>query len=332
MIHSGQHYSFEMDQLFFKELRLPKPQYRLTHRSSRSLGHGGHTAAMMRSIEEILVKRRPHAVLVQGDTNTVLAGALVAAKMPDILLGHVEAGLRSYDRSMPEELNRITADHLSDLLFAPTQAARQILLGESIPADRIHVTGNTIVDALRQNLTIARRGSRVLERLGLKRGAYAVMTLHRAENVDEKTRLRGILTGVGAAARSAGVPVIFSVHPRTRARMKTFGLADAAGIHCIEPLGYMDFLSLLSAARIALTDSGGIQEEACVLGVPCVTLRKNTERPETVACGANRIAGVKAASIERAVRFAARGHAAWKQPFGDGRAAERIVRRILKAA
>ncbi len=320
VLHTGQHYSYEMDRIFFKELELPRPQYNL------DVGSGSHaeqTGRIMTGIEKIYQVNPPDIVLVQGDTNTVLAGALAAAKL-HIPIGHVEAGLRSFDRRMPEEINRIVADHIADYLFAPTDLSRQNLLREGIDDKKIHVTGNTVVDAVFQNRAIAKKKSILLREMGLDPKGYFLVTVHRAENVDVKARLEGIITGLSAVGKTFGIPVLFPVHPRTQKMMKEFGI-DSCDITCIQPVGYMEFLELEANARLVLTDSGGVQEETCILNVPCVTLRENTERPETISVGANVLTGTDSNSIAGAVRTMIASSRQWQNPYGDGHAGERIV-------
>jgi UDP-N-acetylglucosamine 2-epimerase (non-hydrolysing) len=321
VLHTGQHYSYEMDEIFFKELELPKPQYNL---DVGSCSHAEQTAKIMTGIEKIYLADKPDIVLVQGDTNTVLAGTLAAAKL-HIPVGHVEAGLRSFDRRMPEEINRIVADHIADYLFAPTELSKQYLLQEGIDEKKIHVTGNTVVDAVFQNRTIAQKNSSLLGELGLEPQRYFLVTVHRAENVDEKFRLKGIFSGLSRIAKTYDLPVLFPVHPRTQKMMKEFGI-DADGISLIQPVGYLEFMGLEANARLILTDSGGVQEEACILGVPCVTLRENTERPETITAGANMLAGTEAGKIYDAALKMMDSPRTWENPYGNGKAAPQIVR------
>ena len=329
VLHTGQHYSYEMDRVFFEELRLPAPQYNLDV-GSRS--HAEQTGAIMSGVENILIKEKPDVVLVQGDTNTVLAGTLAASKcyvrgtnsLP-IAVAHVEAGLRSFDRSMPEEINRIVTDHLSEFCFAPTEKARENLIHEGIENKKIFVTGNTVVDAVRQNLELSAGCTTVLTDTGLEPKRYCLVTLHRQENVDNKERLIGILNALSGIHESTGMPMIFPVHPRTEKMIKSYGL-EARGIRIIQPLGFLEFLQLESNARMILTDSGGVQEESCILGVPCVTIRDSTERPETVMVGANVIAGVKPQDITAAAMAMLNKKSQWENPFGDGTAGERIVK------
>jgi UDP-N-acetylglucosamine 2-epimerase (non-hydrolysing) len=280
VLHTGQHYSYQMDSIFFEQLELPAARYNL---DVGSASHAEQTGRIMAGVEKVLMDERPDVVLVQGDTNTVLAGALAASKL-HIKVGHVEAGLRSYDRTMPEEINRVVADHISDYLFAPTENSRQNLRKEGIAEEKIHVTGNTIVDSVYQNLEIAKRKVNVLADLGLAPKEYFLVTAHRQENVDSRERLGEILKGLEMVSREFELPVVFPVHPRTRKMAAEFGF-EFDGIRAIEPLGFLEFLQLEANARMALTDSGGVQEETCILGVPCVTLRENTERPKIGGSG-----------------------------------------------
>ena len=319
-----------MDRLFFKELELPEPKYQLSVHQAPSAGHGEHVGRMLPELEAILLKERPHTVLVQGDTNTVLAGALIASKVPGMKLGHVEAGLRSYDRQMPEEVNRILTDHVSDYLFPPTRGAERILRAEGISEKKIFMTGNTIVDAVRQNLSIAKKRNVPLPcDLSEERGFF-LLTLHRQENVDSRACFSSILHGLGKVSAHFDMPIIFPIHPRTLKMMKKFKLALPKGIQAIEPVGFMDFLRMEASARLILTDSGGVQEEACILRVPCVTLRTSTERPETVSVGANRIVGYRSEKILEGAILMMRKKRSWANPFGDGKASERILRIIEK--
>jgi len=320
ILHTGQHYSYNMDRVFFEQLELPEAKYNL------DVGSGSHaeqTGKMLMGIERVLLREQPSIVLVEGDTNTVLAGALVAVKL-GIKVGHVEAGLRSYDRQMPEEVNRVLADHCSDLLFAPTEKARQTLLGEGIANEKIFVTGNTIVDAVHQNLEIAKRKVSVLDELGVRVGGYFLITVHRQENVDNEKRFIGILEGLELVNKEFDLPVIYPIHPRARKQLKAFGIA-VNGVIVVDPLDYLSFLMLESNARLVLTDSGGVQEETCILGVPCVTLRYNTERPETLEVGSNVLAGTEPGEIVKKVDFMLNKECSWPNPFGDGKAGQRIV-------
>ncbi len=326
ILHTGQHYSYSMDKVFFEQLKLPSAKYNL------EVGSGSQaeqTAKILTGVEKVLQQENPRVVLVQGDTNSVLAGALAAAKLR-IKVGHVEAGLRSYDRNMPEEINRILTDHCSDLLFVPTEKSRAILQGEGIPEDKLFVTGNTIVDAVYQNLEIARDSAKAIIDLGLKQKAYFLVTMHRQENVDNRERFTSILEGIQRVATEFATPVIYPIHPRSRKMMGEFKL-NPEGIKLVEPVDYLDFLQLEKNARLVLTDSGGVQEETCILGVPCVTLRGNTERPETTEVGANMLAGNSPDNILQCVRIMLNRESNWSNPFGDGHAAEKIIRILTEA-
>lgn len=320
VLHTGQHYSYEMDRVFFEQLELADPDYNLDVGSGL---HGAQTAKMLAGIENVLHERRPTEVLVQGDTNTVLAGALAASKLR-IKVGHVEAGLRSFDRSMPEETNRIVADHISDHLFAPTDQSATYLRKEGLPDDRIFVTGNTIVDAVLSNREIAARRAKPLSELGVSPRNYVLMTAHRQENVDHPERFQSMLDGANAVGKELGVPVLYPIHPRSRKMVDQLGI-NGGDIRLLDPLDFMTFLQAEANASLVLTDSGGVQEETCILGVPCVTLRDNTERPETIAVGANRLAGVDASRILAASRDAVSRTRNWKNPFGAGDASRRIL-------
>lgn len=320
VLHTGQHYSYEMDRVFFEQLELRQPKYNL------DVGSGSHaeqTGKIMSGVEKILIKEKPDAILVQGDTNTVMAGSLAASKL-HIKVGHVEAGLRSFDRNMPEEINRVVADHISDYLFAPTEIARDNLSREGIPENKISVTGNTIVDSVYQSKEIAERKVNVLDDLGLRPKEYFLVTAHRAENVDDGNRLKEIIKGLKLIKKEFGLPVVFSVHPRTKKMVQEFGLYFD-GIRAIEPVGFLEFLQLEANARLALTDSGGVQEETCILGVPCVTLRDNTERPETLEVKSNLLAGANAKAMLNGVKQMLQQGNGWKNPFGDGMASKWIL-------
>ena len=320
LLHTGQHYSYELDGVFFEELGLPVPHTNL------SVGSGTQAyqiGAIVSGIAPILERERPDWVLVEGDTNSVLAAALAGQKL-GMRVGHVEAGLRSYDRSMPEEINRILTDHLSDHLYAPTARARETLRGEGVGDARIFVTGNTVVDELNRQRARA-EATGVAARFGVVPKRYAVATVHRAENTDREPRLRGIVQGLSDAAAATGLEVLCAVHPRTTQRLQTLGLGWGRGVRALPPLPYLDFLGLHAQAALTLTDSGGLQEEACCLGVPCVTLRDNTERPETVDVGANVLVGAEAGAIVAGARTMLERKGGWANPFGDGRAAHHIL-------
>ena len=283
VIHTGQHYSYNMDMLFFEELGLPEPRFNLKVGSGT---HGEETGKMIMGIEKILVQEKPDIVLVEGDTNSVLAGALAASKIL-LKVGHVEAGLRSYDRTMPEEINRVLTDHISDYLFAPTEVAKTNLLKEGIDERRIYVTGNTIVDAVYGNLQLA-KDKDISSGLHQDKG-YFLVTLHRQENVDNPERLRNIVRGLEHVSAKFGKEIVCPLHPRTIKRLQQYSVQiETENLRIIDPVGYLTFLKLESQAELILTDSGGVQEEACILKVPCVTLRHNTERPDREACPEHR--------------------------------------------
>jgi len=323
IVHTGQHYSETLDDVFFEQLELPEPDVNLGVGSS---SHGRQTGEMLIRVERAI--EDADTVLVQGDTNTVLAGALAASKL-DADLGHVEAGLRSGDRTMPEETNRVVADHVADYLFAPTDDSRRNLRAEGIPDERITVTGNTVVDAVTRNIEIARRRSDVLEELGLRGTEFLLVTAHRAANVDDRDRFRAILQGVDRAARASDAEAIYPIHPRAAERLEAFGLAVPDRVRTVEPLEYLDFLRLEAAATLILTDSGGVQEEACILGVPCVTMRDSTERPETIDVGANTLRPPDDHAIRRGVEEMLERDCDWPNPFGDGNASERILEELV---
>jgi len=326
VVHTGQHYSPNMDAQFFEDLAVPQPAYRLEGVSEKT-SHGGQTALMLEGMESVFAEERPRLVLVGGDANTNLAGALAARKL-GLGVAHVEAGERSFDWRMPEEHNRRMIDHISDLLFTSGPKGADNLRRESVQG-RIVETGNPIVDASRQHAEFAREKSGIFRELGVNAGDYAVLTTHREENVDFPGNLRGSLAGVSAAACELGVPVIFPVHPRTRKRLGEFGLSswaeDLPGLRLIDAVGYLDFMRLVVGSRLVFTDSGGVQQEACIHHVPCVTLRENTEWTETLEIGANRLAGTAPERIRSAASEAANRRSDWPIPFGDGKAAERIV-------
>ncbi len=324
-IHTGQHYSDELDSVFFEQLQLPVPEYNLQVGSGT---HGEQTSEMIVGIEEVLLEDYPDVVLVQGDTNSVLAGGIATSKINEVSLGHIEAGLRSYDPEMSEETNRRLVDHTSEHLFPPTEDARQNLLEENLPNNRISVTGNTIVDAVRQNIEISHNQSDVLEELDIS-GQFALLTAHRAENVDIEERFDSLLTGVSQVAKEYDLDVVYPIHPRAKKRLSEFDLRVPSEIHLTEPLDFLDFLLLEEQAAIVLTDSGGVQEETCILQTPCVTLRDSTERPETVEVGANQVVGVDPTDIRTGVAEMWDQSVEWTNPFGDGNAAEQILDVIM---
>lgn len=316
IIHSGQHYSYNLDKVFFEQLSLSKPDYTL---EVGSTSPGEQTALIISRAEKILEKNRPDIVLVQGDTNTVLGGAIAARKL-DIPVGHVESGLRSYDESMPEELNRRLTDHCSNFLFVPTKKAQQILLGEGISKKKIFLTGNTIVDSVKQNL-------KEVDKLDMLPKEFFLVSLHRQENVDNQKRFKNIILGLKKIKREYNLPIIFPIHPRSKKMARKFKI-DFKGINVINPVNYLQFLSLQKNARLVLTDSGGIQEESCILKIPCVTLRDNTERPETLEIGSNLLAGSNPENILLCTKKMLGRKRNWRNPFGDGKSASRIVKII----
>jgi UDP-N-acetylglucosamine 2-epimerase (non-hydrolysing) len=314
-----------MDRVFFEQLGLPEAFDNLDVGSGY---HGEQTGKMLMGIEKVLMRDAPDVVLVEGDTNTVVAGALAAVKL-GIKVGHVEAGLRSYDRDMPEEINRVVCDHVSDFLFAPTILSAGILQSEGIPESQVFVVGNTIVDAVNQNLDLAKTKAKYPREIKVKRRHYLVATAHRQENVDDKVRFNGILVGLRKAQKEFDLPLVFPIHPRARTRLEKFNLSHD-GLTLIEPIDYLAFLKLLSEAKLVLTDSGGLQEECCILKVPCVTLRDNTERPETLQVGSNMLAGTDPKNIlEAAVKMVGVSRD-WINPFGDGASSKRIVEVLRK--
>lgn len=332
LVHTGQHYDFEMSKIFFHEMELPDPIVNL------GVGSGTHawqTGNMMIKLEKTITEHKPDVVMVPGDTNSTLAGALAAAKL-HVPVAHVEAGARSYDMIMPEEINRRLTDHCSSLLFAPTKNCAKNLGAEGIPKQRIKLSGDTMYDALLQYLPIAAR-STILKELSLKRGEYATLTLHRPENVDDSKTLKNIMK---AMTRLKELTIMFPVHPRTRERLETIKLLKqleaADHIKLIEPIGYHDILQLTKHARIVFTDSGGLQKEAFWLHTPCITLRDKTEWTETTELGANVLVGSNQDRIIEAAREVMEGGnikarlERLKNPFGDGQASKNIVAHILK--
>jgi UDP-N-acetylglucosamine 2-epimerase (non-hydrolysing) len=331
VVHTGQHYDERMSAAFFRDLRLPEPEVYL---GAGSGSHAQQTAAVMQRFEPVVLELRPDWVLVVGDVNSTLACALVSSKL-GVRVAHVEAGLRSRDRTMPEEINRLLTDQLSDLLLTPSEDADRNLVGEGIPAERIRLVGNVMIDSLLKQLALAEE-SDARERFGVADVDYAVVTLHRPSNVDDPRVLGGILSALARIGER--LPVVFPIHPRTRKNLAEFGLLEAievgGRVRLVEPLGYLDFLRLYSGARLVLTDSGGIQEETTALGIPCLTLRENTERPVTVELGTNRVVGTDPARIfeeaERALAKDRRNEPPRVPPLWDGRAAERILDALLE--
>lgn len=329
LCHTGQHYDPELNDSFFRDLGIPQPDTRL------EVGSGSHavqTAEIMKRFEPVLDAEPPAAVLVVGDVNSTLAAALVAAKK-GVPVVHVEAGLRSFDRAMPEEVNRILTDQISDLLFVTEPAALENLAREGVPASRVRLVGNVMIDALYRQLPTAAPADRVLAAYGgVPASGYAVLTLHRPSNVDDAAVLEALLDAI----REIGgdMPVVFPIHPRTRARIEEAGLTSkltAPEIRALRPVGYLEMLGLVRDARLVLTDSGGLQEETTALGIPCLTLRENTERPVTVTEGTSTLVGNRPAAIAAAyVEFRRTGGKRGRIPkLWDGRAAERIAAELV---
>jgi UDP-N-acetylglucosamine 2-epimerase (non-hydrolysing) len=326
IIHTGQHYSSNLDKIFFRELSLPHPKYNLGMGSGTQLEV---VTGIMLGVAEILKKEKVFLVLVQGDTNSVLGGALSAVKM-GIKVAHVESGLRSYDREMPEEINRILVDHCSDFLFAPTSLAVDHLREEGISSRLIFKTGNTVVDALKLYRPLATKKPTILNDLLLTKNSYFLLTLHRGKNVDDRKRIYSIMKGVSLFAYESGLKCVFPIHPRARKMLELYKIKINPRIILIDPVGYFDFTFMEANARLILTDSGGVQEEACILGIPCVTLRDNTERPETIQVGANILSEVGSVDIARAGQKMLRTRRKWVNPFGSGDAAVKIVDILVK--
>jgi len=328
IVHTGQHYDEKMSKVFFDDLELPVPDIYL------GVGSGSHaeqTARVMVEFEKVVQERRPDLVLVVGDVNSTLACSIVAAKLR-VPVAHVEAGLRSFDRTMPEEINRIVTDSLSDLLFVTEKSGVENLRREGVADGKVHLVGNTMIDSLVHFREKAQQ-STIMRTLGVERGSYMLVTLHRPSNVDEAGSLGKVVSFFERFSSKVGT--VFPVHPRTRKMLAEFGLLDRLaslpGFHLTEPLGYLDFLHLMERARLVLTDSGGIQEETTYLGVPCITLRDNTERPVTVEVGTNVLAG---SDIERVVPpveaiLAGSARRGAIPPLWDGKAAERVKTKIL---
>jgi UDP-N-acetylglucosamine 2-epimerase (non-hydrolysing) len=328
LVHTGQHYDSQMSDSFFANLEIPRPDVNLKVQSGGAIAQ---IAEIMTRLEGVLESSRPDVVVVVGDVNSTVAAALAAVKVGRPV-AHVEAGLRSFDRSMPEEVNRVLTDAVSELLFTTEPSAAENLAREGVASDKVHFVGNVMIDTLFRYRERARQ-SDVLDRLHLTPAGYAVLTLHRPSNVDDEGTLGMLL---GAVARiQAEIPVVFPVHPRTRRRLEALAavLPPMPGLRLADPMPYLDFVQLMSEARCVLTDSGGIQEETTALGIPCLTLRHNTERPITVTCGTNRIVGTEPGAIHESWRAVAEGRwqAGTLPELWDGKAASRIVRVLLGA-
>lgn len=331
LVHTGQHYDEKMSDLFFRQLEIPEPDINL------GCGGGSHaqqTAAIMTAFEPVLLEHKPDAVLVVGDVTSTIACGLVAVKL-GIKLIHVEAGLRSNDRTMPEEINRVLTDSISDLLFCTEKSGVENLLREGVVEDKIHLVGNVMIDTLLKNRAKA-EATTILDDMGLEPHRYAVVTLHRPANVDDPKALAGLVDVLDTV--QTDMPVIFPIHPRTNKHLSANGLkarVDAmSNLHLVEPIGYLEFLKLTANARIVLTDSGGIQEETTILKVPCLTLRENTERPVTCEIGSNRLVGTRPEAIIRVYNEVINNgsHEPQIPPLWDGSAAERVAKVILGKA
>lgn len=324
LVHTGQHYDERMSQLFFRDLGIPEPDINLEVGSGN---HASQTAEIIRRFEPVVIENRPDWVIVVGDVNSTIACAIVAVKL-GVKVAHVEAGLRSFDRGMPEEINRLLTDSISDMLLVSEPSGVENLRKEGVDDSKIHFVGNVMIDTLMKNRQRANE-SKILTDLGLTPKKYAVVTLHRPSNVDDARTLGSILDAFEQIAKD--MAIVFPMHPRTRKNMANMGLGQRvgsiAGFQTPEPLGYLDFLKLMADSAMVLTDSGGIQEETTILGVPCLTLRENTERPVTITEGTNRLCKPESASIMQAYREQlARGGASAKRPeLWDGKAAERIA-------
>ncbi|MDD2339472.1 MAG: UDP-N-acetylglucosamine 2-epimerase (non-hydrolyzing) [Methanosarcina sp.] len=318
LIHTGQHYDYQMNRVFFEQLNIPEPNY---HLDIGSGPHGYQTGEMLKKIEEVLVKETPDLVLTYGDTNSTLAGALAASKL-HIKTAHVESGLRSLDRSMPEEINRILTDHCSDILFCPTANAVENLKKEGI-VDNVYLTGDVMVDSLLYNREIAEIKSTILNDLGLKNKGYLVATIHRASNTDDEGNLKNIVNAFSELNEN----IVLPLHPRTEKFLKKYGLYDRLKCSVIltQPLGFLEFIKLMNHAKMILTDSGGVQKEAYVLKVPCITLRENTEWVETVEDGWNVLVGTNKEKIIDMVNHFTPSLNAHSSRFGNGDASRRIA-------
>ena len=322
LVHTGQHYDPEMSDVFFQDLSIPRPDVDL---EVGSASHAAQTAQIMTRFEKVCVEQRPDLVIVVGDVNSTMAATLVAAKL-GIGVAHVEAGLRSFDRRMPEEINRVVTDQLAEYLFTTSREADENLRREGVGGEKIHFVGNVMIDTLLAHKGKA-EGLDSASRFGVDGESYALMTLHRPSNVDDRSTLEDILTAVQDISKS--LPVIFPIHPRTSRRIREFELDPMVhgNVKLTEPLGYLEFLNLMSGAQLVLTDSGGLQEETTILGIPCLTIRENTERPVTISEGTNELVGTDPDRIREQAGKILAGN--WKTPkvpeLWDGKAAQRIV-------
>lgn len=327
LVHTGQHYDEKMSKLFFEDLKIPQPDIYMGIGSDT---HAKQTAKIMTAFEDVLLEHKPDLVLVVGDVNSTMAATVVAAKM-NIPVAHVEAGLRSFDRAMPEEINRMLTDSISDILFTTSSDADENLVKEGVDRKRIFLVGNVMIDTLMAQKEAALR-SNILTELGVKENEYALVTLHRPSNVDHKENLTNLLDVFEQLQSST--KIIFPVHPRTRQKFDSFGLtqkiAGMKNLIFVEPLGYLEFMKLMMSARIVFTDSGGVQEETSCLGVPCLTLRENTERPITITHGTNHLVGMSKPKILKTAQaiLKQKEQPLKKIPYWDGKAAERIVKAL----
>lgn len=326
LIHTNQHYSYELDQIFFEELDLRTPDFNL---GVGSLDHNLQLADMLIKLDQVFKKEKIQTVIVQGDTNSTLAGALAASKL-QIQIAHVEAGLRSYDKEMPEEINRIITDSVADYLFPVTKVQESILLSEGKSINSIFVTGNTIVDTLFDRLNYAKNNISVLERVKVTKNNYILLTMHRPSNVDQRDSLVSLLKTLQEVSSQKELIIIWPIHPRTKSKIEQEKISIPSGIKLLDPLGYIDFMSLMINSKYIFTDSGGIQEEACILQKPCLTLRSNTERPETIDVGANKLVGNSLHKINEALSYFDSVDFDWENPFGDGNSSKLIMDVLTK--
>ncbi len=329
LVHTGQHYDEKMSDLFFHQLGIPEPDINL---EIGSASHAVQTAEIMKAFEQAVLQEKPDAVLVVGDVNSTIGCGIVAVKL-GIPLIHVEAGLRSFDRAMPEEVNRVLTDCISDLLFCTEQSGLDNLKNEGVSEDKVFLVGNVMIDSLLKNKSKADE-SKILDELNIEQGNYAALTLHRPSNVDDPVVLGRLLDALEVIQKD--IPIIFPIHPRTRKNIPNLGLADKVegmkNLKLIDPVGYLDFLKLTSSAKLVLTDSGGIQEETTILKVPCITMRENTERPITADVGSNTVVGTDPEKIVATYRMIMDGKAREPQipPLWDGKAAQRIAEIIAE--
>jgi UDP-N-acetylglucosamine 2-epimerase (non-hydrolysing) len=330
ILHSGQHYSYNMDRIFFQDLNLPAPKYHL-RRVSGLRFHGEQTAAMLKGAEKVFLEEKPRWVVVGGDANTNLAAAIAARKL-QLGLAHTESGLRNYDWRVPEEHNRIMIEHISDILFAPNEKAMLNLAKDNVHGE-VHIVGSTIVDAVLENKVIASK-STILSKLEVEKDGYFLLTMHREENLDFVDEITGIINGIKEVIKKYEYPIVFPAHPRTIKRLTELGLYQKLDkekkIKLIPAVGYLDFLNLLSNAKLVLSDSGGVIQEACILRVPCVTLLKVTEWIETLEVGANVLSGSNPDKIIFSVDQMLDAKRNWRIPFGDGHSGEKIVEILIK--